>query len=374
MQLPLQTFTGLVQNMAAAAQTAASRLLDLTVGSTLRAILEASASVALWLQWLNLQVLQSTRAATSTGPDLDSWMADFTLVRLPAVAATGTVTFARYTPTLPAIVPYGALVRTSDGTQSFSVSMDTTNSAWNQSANGYSLPAGAASATVPVTAQVPGSAGNVQAGAVTMLAAAMPGIDTVVNAAPFRNGVDAETDAALRARFQNFIQSRSRATRLAIGYAVTSVQQGLQYSIQENASPTGATVMGSFVVTIDDGSGYPSSALLATVQTAVDAVRPIGSVFAVQAPTVFIASASLTLSVASTASKPSLASQASAAITSFVNSLAIGAPLPLTKLAQIVYGVDPGVVNVSQLEINGVSADLVPPLNGVVKAGTVTVN
>src|SRR5690242_21764185 len=98
MQLSLRTFNTLVESMAAAVQSAASQLLDLTVGSTLRAVLEANASIVLWMQWLILQVLQSTRASTSTGADLDSWMADFTLTRLPAAPATGAVTFSRFTP------------------------------------------------------------------------------------------------------------------------------------------------------------------------------------------------------------------------------------------------------------------------------------
>src|SRR5690348_5359863 len=142
MQLSLQTFTSLVQNMAAAVQSAASQLLDLTVGSTLRAVIEANASIALWMQWLILQVLQSTRAATSTGADLDSWMADFSLSRLPATAARGTVTLSRYTPLGPALVPVGALVRTADGLQTFAVIADASNPAWNKAANGYALAAG----------------------------------------------------------------------------------------------------------------------------------------------------------------------------------------------------------------------------------------
>ena len=95
MNLSLQTFATLVQNMAAAVQGAASQLLDLSVGSVLRALLEASASVALWLQWLIVLVLNMTRAATSQGPALDSWMADFSFTRLPAAAATGQITFSR---------------------------------------------------------------------------------------------------------------------------------------------------------------------------------------------------------------------------------------------------------------------------------------
>ena len=69
MQLPLQTFTSLVQGMAAAVQAASAQIFDLTIGSTLRAILEATASIGLWMQWLILQVLRMTRAATSNGPD-----------------------------------------------------------------------------------------------------------------------------------------------------------------------------------------------------------------------------------------------------------------------------------------------------------------
>src|ERR1700749_4411487 len=98
MQLSLRTFNTLVESMAVAVQASATQLLDLTVGSALRAVLEANASVCLWMQLLILELLRTTRAATSTGTDLDSWMADLSLTRLPAVSATGIVTFSRITP------------------------------------------------------------------------------------------------------------------------------------------------------------------------------------------------------------------------------------------------------------------------------------
>ena len=60
MQLQLQNFTTLVQNMAAAVQGSATALVNLTTGSVLRAILEANASLALWIQWLIVQVLATT--------------------------------------------------------------------------------------------------------------------------------------------------------------------------------------------------------------------------------------------------------------------------------------------------------------------------
>src|SRR6266851_409569 len=139
MQLQLRNFSSLVGGAAAAVQGAARQLVDLTLGSTLRAMLEADASVALWMQWLIVQVLQTTRAATSVGGDLDSWMADFSVKRLPAVAAFGTVTFARFAPATAALIPVGTGVRSADGTQSFAVIPAASNPAFSAAQNGYVL-------------------------------------------------------------------------------------------------------------------------------------------------------------------------------------------------------------------------------------------
>ena len=77
----ISAHTALRSRSAAATQSASRQPLDLSTGSTLRAILEANASIGLWLQWLILRVLQTTRAASSTDNDLDSWVADFGLSR-----------------------------------------------------------------------------------------------------------------------------------------------------------------------------------------------------------------------------------------------------------------------------------------------------
>ena len=374
MQLSLQTFTSLVQNMAAAVQSAATQLLDLTIGSTLRAVLEANASVALWMQWLILQVLQMTRAATSVGADLDSWMADMSLSRLPAVPAVGSVTFSRYTATASSLVPVGVLVRTGDGTLTFAVTADATNSVWNVQLNGYMIGPGVNSLTVPIVAQVPGSTGNVLANTISMIATALPGVDLVTNATATLNGVDAEPDAAFRASFQNYLQSRSRATISAVAYAITSIQQGLDFVITENVDPSGATRLGSFVITIDDGSGYPPSSLLSIVYGSVDSVRPIGSIFSVQAPNVVQANVTLTLSVAPGAASSTIVSKVASAVASYINTLTIGRLLPLTRIAQVAYDASSAVTNVTVLQVNGGTIDIVPGEIGIVRAGTVSVN
>ena len=216
--------------MAAAVQSGASTLLNLAVGSVLRALLEAVAATLLWLQGLVVYVLTLTRAATSSGADLDSFVADFGLTREPAVAATGTVTFTRFTTSGQALVPFGAAIQTADGTQNFIVETDSTNAAYNAGLGGYVLANTVASATVPAIAATPGSAGNVLAGSITSINQPIPGIDTVTNTAGLIDGLDAETDAALRSRFVLYFASLSKATLTAIESAIENVQQGLQYT------------------------------------------------------------------------------------------------------------------------------------------------
>lgn len=373
MQLSLQNFTAMVEQMAAAVQGAASQVLDLTVGSVLRAILEANASIGLWLQWLIVEVLQTTRLATSSGTDCDSFGADFGFARLPASAAAGIVTFGRFAPVLSAFVPVGTTVMTSDGSQSFAVTQDVSNLAYSAATNGYSLAAGIASIDLPVSALAAGAAGDVLAGTIGLLTSAIPGIDTVGNAAPMTGGIDAESDAAFKARFGNYLASLSRATVGAIEEAVVGVQQGLSVSIAENVDQTGAASLGNFVVTVDNGTGAPPASLLATVARAVDLVRPVGTRFAVQGPVVVTANVSLTLTLAPGSQAQAVIAAVNDALGLYIESLPVGASLPYSRLVQLAYDASSSVTNVTGTVLNGSTADLVVPLFGAVRAGTISV-
>ena len=371
MQLQLQDFTTLVRNMAAGVQGSAQVLLDLTRGSVLRAVLEANASVALWLQWIAVQVLTASRAATSVGVDLDSWVADFGVVRLPGQTAATNVTFARITLGSPATIAVGTQVRTGDMLATFIVQADPSNPAYSSATASYAVAAQSSSITVPVQALLPGPGGNVGPGAISLLATATPGIDSVTNTAAAANGLDAEPDEALRARFANFIDSRSRATPAAVAFAIQSLQQGLHHVLAENVDSSGALRPGSFTVTVDDGSGAPPPQTIAAVAAAVEAVRPLGTQFAVQPPT--IVKANVTLTITTAGANAAAQAAVAASITSYVASLRIGASLPLTRLAVTAYAAHPAVTNVSAVSING-AGDFAPPPSGIVKPGTVTVN
>lgn len=374
MAITTKTFTTLVQDQVTAIQASAKALVDLTVGSILRAIVEANASVQLWLQGLILQLLAITRAATSTGADLDSWVADFGLTRTAAVAASGTVTFARFTPTNQALIPIGATVQTGDGSQKYTVVVDTTNGAYSLGLGGYVVGAGVSTLNVPVLASTAGAAGNAQAGQVSTLTSPISGIDTVTNASTFTSGADAETDAALRVRFINYIASLSKATKSAIGNAITSLRAGLSYSFVENLTYGGAAQLGYFYVVVDDGTGAPSGSLLTSVSNAIDAVRPVTSTFGVFAPVVQNATVVMTATIASGYDPVATKALVTAALKTYINSLALGQSLTYSRLAQIAYDASPGVTNVTAVTLNGGTSDLSATVQQVVKWLAVTVN
>lgn len=363
MQLSLQNFSTLVNTMAATVQGSCASLIDLTVGSVLRAMLEASASVALWLQYLLLQVLSMTRLSTSIGADADSWVQDFGMARLPATQASGEVTLSSFNPASQgATVPDGATVRTSDASQSFTV------------VNGpYFRAVGVASVIVQVQAATAGLAGNIQSGAVNVLGTAISGIDTVTNLNAFSGGKSAETDAALRLRFTTYINTRSQATKQALGYAIASVQQQLTYTIQENETAAGILMPGNIHVIVDDGSGNPPASLLALVAAALDAARPVGTSISVAAPIVLTAALNVVLALDASADVDLVTAEVNKALVDYINALGVGQTLRFSRLAGLCYDADASVSNVQDISLNGAGADIGGQAGSVVRAGAIAI-
>ncbi len=236
------------------------------------------------------------------------------------------------------------------------------------------MASGVSSLSVPIQAVAAGAAGNVQAGAISLLATALPGIDTVSNTAPLTGGVDAETDTSLRTRFQNYLASLSRATLVAIQSAVASVQLGLSFIVQENINPDGSSRPGHFLVVVDDGTGAPAPTLLTNIATAVEAVRPIGTSFAVLAPTLLPAAISLSVTSDGTVAHTALTALVASAITTYVDGLAIGAGLPYSRVTQVAFAASPAITNVTAVLVNGGVADLAPGSIGVIRATSVVVS
>ena len=372
--LQTKNFETLVREQVAAVQGASNKtFIDLGVGSILRAVVEAYAAVALWLQGLILKVLAVTRAATSQGADLDSWVLDYGLTRLGATAASGQATFSRFTPTVQTIVPIGAAVQSSDGTQQYVVTLDAKNPAYSAGFAGYVMGPGVASVVVPILALTAGAVGNAAIGGINTLGQAIPGVDSVTNAALVVNGADAETDVALRARFVRYIASLSKATKSSVGYAVTSLETGVSYKLIENESYDGSARLGYFYVVVDDGSGEPSTPFLTSVYSAINAVRPVGVSFDVFAPAIVTANVVAQFYVSAGFDPTAIATVVENAIANYINTLPLGVGLSWSRLIQVIYDSSPAIINVLAVTINGGTTDIAATVRQVVKAGTISV-
>ncbi len=372
--LNIKSFTTLVRDQATAIQAKANSLIDFTIGSVLRSVIESNGGVGLWLQSLILQVLALTRASTSSGSDLDSWMADYGLARLGSTGAVGNVTYSRFTPTTAALIPVGSRVQTSDFTQTFAVTADTSHTSYSASSGGYILSATVANITVPVVALTSSSGSNVQANTVSVIIDAITGVDTVNNSAAFAGGTDGESDSELRARFVDYLASLARGTVSAIQYAISSVQLGLKSSILENVDYELNVQRGNLTIIVDDGTGSPSSTVLAAVYQAVDSYRAAGITFGVFGPTIVTADVSAIVGASAGYDADSVKGAVGTAVTGYINTLGIGVALSYTRLAQVIYDASPGVASVSSLTLNGGTSDIIPTAIDVIKSGTVAID
>lgn len=376
----LQTkgFSTIVGTIAAGMQGRISnRFLNFALGSMLRGMAESYAGILLWLQKQNIDRAKLTRLATSYGADADSFVADYgIIVRLGAQAATGPVTFSRATAAnATAFIPVGTLVQTQDGSLRFAVYADTTNSLFTTVAGtqGYLLPVLQAAMTVPVAAMVSGSSGNVTAGTINRIGSQTPGIDFVVNAGAFTNGIDGEGDSAFKRRFAAAILGLSRGNLFGTAAALQATAVNVQFTVTEGVNKDGTYHPGYYYIVADDGSGSPSTAFLAAVNTAAQSVRPLGNQLSVFPPTVVLANVAAQIGVLPGYDKPTVLTQVGNALASAVNSLGLGAGLPFYQIPAFAYAV-PGVASLEAVTLNGGTADIAASPSNTIKWGTPTLS
>lgn len=131
----------------------------------------------------------------------------------------GTIFYATYAYYEKIVVPKGTTVatysRNPENVRSFGVIRDTPLA---RAADGKW------EVNVPVTATVPGKAGNVYAGSVNTMPGQVPGINYVVNKGDIMGGTEVETDEALRARAKRALERAGKATLRALQLAVQGVE------------------------------------------------------------------------------------------------------------------------------------------------------
>lgn len=369
--LNLQTFEELVSQQVAAIQAEGSALTDFNPGSLLLALCQSNAGIALWSQAEASFVQATSRLGTSYGNDVITFVTPFGFIPTPAVAASNTVNFTRFTPTNQVLITSEILVSAPQAIppQSFAVFVDTTNPAWDVGLNAYVIPAGNTGAliNIPVRAIVAGSAGNVSAGLINTIDSVIVGIDSVTNASAFTNGSDGESDPSIKQNFPLYFNGLSKGTNVAVQAVLATFPQITRSNIVElKQFPGGAAQAAYFYVLIDDGTGSPPGQLITDVTTALEDVRALGIQCDVYGPLLLNLTISLTLTTTDAETDAVVQANVTTAIDNYINALGFGGFLPYSKVADICYNADPTITNVTSVLLNSATSDITATENQVI--------
>lgn len=338
-----------------------SNFLTLLPGNPVLAILEAITNQTSFLQMQAFQVVNFARVTTCSGSDVDSFLAQFQFTRIPGTTATGQVTvYAPGTQTVPITVPLTTIIQNVSGTISYQLIADTTQAAWNATANAYIIPAGQASIAVSVQATQVGASFNVLPNQLTQIQTANPGIISATNLAAITNGLNPESDNAYRARFVLWLNSLSKGTAEAYQAAALSVASGYNFYIDESPIVGGVPKSGQVNIVVNNPGQNVSSQTLSAIAAQISSVRALGVQTNVVAATPLTATINISIYCNTNEAITLTITNVQNAILNYVNSLQIGQTLYMASIIDVAINADSNVISVewNSLTINGVSSDL----------------
>lgn len=190
-----------------------------------------------------------------SGGTLDTYLGNFGFARQQAVAASGIVTFSTTSPsTSDILIPQGTQVNANVPNADFPDLTFVTIAA-------ATLSNGTTGVDVAVQCTTPGTVGNVPANSVTGFSGlqSVPGITSITNNDPMTGGVDLETDAQLKVRFQNTLFRNMAGTYdqfMALAVAATNVSKanviGPVSRYQEYVQVPSSNDAGQKTITVSD--------------------------------------------------------------------------------------------------------------------------
>jgi|SRR6185312_105236 len=384
----LRTRDQIVSAEMAAIQAAGGDAFSFQVGSVIRALVEAHARTAVWEESLIQQVLATTRLATSSGSDVDSFVNDFGYTRPAGTQSSGTVTFGSFSSSSVRYIPAqnpdgtgGATVSYQDGSLSFTVIPDLNNFSYSQPDNAYVMPLGVPTVDVPVKANSPGIIGNAAPNTIIVINSPITGVDTVTNNNTFTNGVDPASDAAVRSGFVLYLQGIKRAALDALNYAVSIVPGVTDWIIVENVDYTSNLQrLGYFYVVVNDGTGAPPSPLITAVANSIEVYRGFTIAYEVHGPTPVTANVSATVTMPHGYTNPNLQSTIVTALDKFIDSMSLGETLFYSLLGPTIYNailsLEPVLINqfnITNVLLNSGTSDLTITKKQAIVPGTITI-
>lgn len=369
MPLDIKSPDDLVALQVNATQAASEAILDFSIGSIIRSVIDGNMGLALYLQELFKKTEALTRLATSEGNDKLTFGADFNFNPPPAGFATTQQTFYRTSATTQGFIPVGATIQTQDGISQngaivFAVVADDTNPNWNAGLNGYTIPVSTFNIAVLAQCLTAATAGNVTANAITVITSPINGISTTTNLLSVTNGTNVLNGSAYDNAFYLYLSGLESGTVNAIKSAILQIQSNLDVAVIEYYSFDLTPTPGFVTVIVDDGSGDPPDALIAQADGALEIIRAGGIHAAVYKPLTLAVTISVTILVPLDTDEDAITLIVQNAIAVYFSStLKIGITLRYSRIFEIIYDSSTLILNVSSLVVNGGSADITAARN-----------
>lgn len=194
-------------------------------------------------------------------------------------------------------------------------------------------------ADVPVRALIPGRAGNVYAGMITVMPKPLLGVEYVINREDILNGVDEESDEELRARAKRALEVAGRATLQSLEAAVRGVE-GVSSVLVEDM-PDGVP---GVVRVIADGGDEEE------IKRVIEEVRAAGIRVEFLRPKPVYLDVDVTVNPLPRADYAKLEDEVEARVRSYISSLSIGDDVLYNRIVEAVLSVE-GVYDVEELTV-----------------------
>jgi hypothetical protein len=196
----VKSFLSIVASMLNRMRATTTLITDYNVGAVGRTLLEAPAQE---IDQLYQEMLHGLVEAIPV-----STFNTFSFPALPALPATNLIRVSVASSVAAVLIAAGTVFTRPGGVVTYTSTSDET------------IAVGDTFVDVPVAATSAGTIGNLAADAVFSVSPAPAGFVSATNLSAFLNGVDAETQLQRLARFQQFIQTLSRATVPSLSYAL----------------------------------------------------------------------------------------------------------------------------------------------------------
>lgn len=195
--------------------------------------------------------------------------------------------------------------------------------------------------SLPVMAMVPGKQGNVYSGSITMMPAAIPGIDYVINKSDILGGTEVESDAELRARAKRAMERAGKATVRALQLAVQGVE-GVTGEVVVIDQPDGVPGIIKVIATGGDQ---------AEIEKVIDETRSAGIRVEFKRPVSVPIDVRLMIYTLAVADKEAVRQNVDAAVRKYLASLEIGDDVVISRIIEAAVSVS-GVKDVREVTIN----------------------